>query len=125
MPKDWMLKMIKKSILLLVLAAAPAVADPASVHHVKVSKSGGAYTFDVTIRHTDKGWDDYADVFRIKDPAGNVLGQRDLAHPHVDEQPFTRSLSGVKIPEGVDTVIVEAHDTVTGWSANVKTVKLP
>lgn len=117
--------MIKKSILLLALAASPAVADPASVHHVKVTKSAGAYTFDVTIRHTDTGWDDYADVFRIKDTAGNILGQRDLAHPHVDEQPFTRSLSGVKIPAGVDTVVIEAHDTVTGWSTNVKTVKLP
>ncbi len=117
--------MIKKSILFLALATSPALADPSTVHHVKVSKAAGAYTFDVTIRHTDKGWDDYADVFRIKDPSGNILGQRDLAHPHVDEQPFTRSLSGVKIPANVDTVVIEAHDTVTGWSANVKTVKLP
>jgi hypothetical protein len=117
--------MIKKSILILAFAAAPAFADPATVHHVKVSKTGGAYTFDVTIRHTDMGWDDYADAFRIKDPAGNVLGTRDLAHPHVNEQPFTRSLSGVQVPEGVSEVIVEARDTVLGWSAATKTVKLP
>ena len=117
--------MIKKSILILAFAAAPAFADPATVHHVKVSKSGDSYTFDVTIRHTDTGWEDYADAYRIKDPAGNVLGTRDLAHPHVDEQPFTRSLSGVKVPEGVTEVIIEAHDTVLGWSAATKTVKLP
>ena len=117
--------MIKKMILFLTLAASPAYADPSTVHHVKVSKSAGTYTFDVTIRHTDTGWEDYADSFRIKDSAGNLLGQRDLAHPHVEEQPFTRSLSGVKIPDGVDTVVIESHDTVTGWSANVKSVKLP
>jgi len=117
--------LIKKTLLLLSLAATPAVADPSSVHHVKVSKSGNGYTFDVTIRHTDTGWDDYADTFRVTDTAGNVLGERDLAHPHVDEQPFTRSISSVKIPAGVDTVIIESHDTVTGWSTNTKTVKLP
>lgn len=117
--------MIKTSLMILVFAAAPAFADPATVHHVKVSKTDGAYTFDVTIKHTDMGWEDYADAFRIKDPTGNILGTRDLAHPHVDEQPFTRSLSGIKVSDGVSEVVIEAHDTVLGWSAATKTVKLP
>lgn len=117
--------MIKQTILILALAASPAFADFATVQNVKVTKIGSGYTFDVTILHTDRGWEDYADVWRIKDTNGNILGERQLAHPHVDEQPFTRSLSGVRIPDGVDTVVVEAHDTVNGWSANIKTVKLP
>ncbi len=102
-----------------------AGADPATVQRVLVAKDGNSYSFEVTIRHTDTGWEDYADLWRIKDENGTVFGERNLAHPHVDEQPFTRSLSGVRIPEGVDTVIIEAHDTVTGWSAASKTVKLP
>lgn len=117
--------MIKRSLAILTLLATPAFADPAVVQNVKVSKSGNSYTFDVTISHTDTGWDDYADIWRIKDMNGNILGERSLAHPHVNEQPFTRSLSGVQIPDGTDTVIVEAHDTVTGWAPSVKTVKLP
>ncbi len=119
------IEMIKKIVVILAALASPAFADPAVVQNVKVSKTAGGYTFDVTISHTDTGWDDYADVWRIKDPDGNVLGQRDLAHPHVNEQPFTRSLSGVVIGDGIDSVVIEAHDTVTGWSSSTKTVKLP
>ena len=47
-------------------------------------------------------------------PDGTVLGVRVLTHPHVDEQPFTRSLSGVAIPPGIDTVTVRARDSVHG-----------
>lgn len=115
-----------KKILTLVLAllAVPAFADDALVEHVSVSNVGDRYTFSVTIRHPDTGWDHYVDAWRIKDPDGNVLGVRDLAHPHVDEQPFTRSLSNVQIPNGVVTVIIDAHDTVDGWSPNSKEITL-
>ena len=47
---------------------------------------------------------------------GNPLGLRELVHPHVNEQPFTRSLSGVGIPEGIDAVIIKARDSVHGVS---------
>lgn len=118
--------MIKQTLLTTLLIAAPALAwaDPATVQNVKVSKSGDTFSFDVTIRHTDTGWDDYADIWRVKDENGKVLGERILAHPHVNEQPFTRSLSGVAIPAGTTQVVIEAHDTVTGWSAATKTVPL-
>jgi len=48
-----------------------------------------------------------------------------LYHPHVGEQPFTRSLSGVAIPEGVSKVTVEAHDSVQGWGGATVEVELP
>ncbi|KIN74196.1 hypothetical protein [Sulfitobacter guttiformis] len=117
--------MIKRFLLALTMLATPALADNAVVRNVKVVKVGGAYTFDVTITHTDTGWDDYADMWRVKDTSGAVLGERNLAHPHVNEQPLTRSLSGVQIPNGVTEVIIEAHDTVNGWNPEGKTVKLP
>jgi len=44
-----------------------------------------------------------------------VLATRTLLHPHENEQPFTRSLSGVRIPDGVTEVIVRAHDKVHGY----------
>ena len=117
--------MIKRTIATFLLLTSAAAADPARVQNVSVQKSGDSYTFSVTIRHTDTGWDDYADIWRIKDMNGNVLGERDLAHPHVNEQPFTRSLSGVRIPAGVTQVVVEAHDTVNGWASGEKVVNLP
>jgi len=115
----------KPSLLIAALFAAPAYADPARINGVVVSKSGGGYDFDVTVSHTDIGWEDYVDKWRIKDEAGNVLGTRSLAHPHVEEQPFTRSLSGVSIPAGVTVVLIDAHDTIGGWSAEAKRVELP
>ena len=56
-------------------------------------------------------------------PAGRVLATRVLLHPHVDEQPFTRSHS-VKIPRDVDEVTVRAHDKVHGYGGAEMTVAL-
>jgi hypothetical protein len=53
-----------------------------------------------------------------------VLGTRTLYHPHVEEQPLTRSLSGVRIPDGVTSVIVRAHDLEHGYGGKEFSVKL-
>lgn len=74
------------------------------------------WSVDVTLKHGDTGWDHYADNWRVVDDEGNILGDRVLLHPHVDEQPFTRDLSNVKVPEGTATVYIEAHDKVHGWT---------
>jgi hypothetical protein len=46
---------------------------------------------------------------------GTVLGTRVLLHPHVNEQPFTRSLGGVSVPDGVNEIFIEASTNTTGW----------
>ena len=48
-----------------------------------------------------------------------------LLHPHVGEQPFTRALTGVAIPAGIDTVIIRAHDSVDGFGGKTLTLRLP
>ena len=53
------------------------------------------------------------------------LGERVLAHPHENEQPFTRSLSGVVIPDGVDTVTIAARDSVLGFCGEVFVLEVP
>ncbi len=80
--------------------------------------------FNVTIRHADEGWSHFANGWQIFTPAGELLGHRALAHPHVNEQPFTRSISRVKIPASVDTVILKAHDSVHGESERKYVLKL-
>jgi len=97
------------------LTAAPALAGPADVLEVDARASGGSWSFHVTVRHADTGWDHYADAWRVVGPDGTVYGTRTLFHPHVGEQPFTRSLSGVLIPDAIGKVTVEAHDSVHGW----------
>jgi len=103
----------------------PASAGEAKVVRATVSKTGDTWRFDVTVSHADTGWEHYADAWRVVGPDGTVYGTRKLYHPHVDEQPFTRSLSGVAIPPGVRTVTIEARDSVHGWGATTVQVTLP
>jgi len=112
-------------VLALALLPGPALAGKADVLAVAAHRSGGGWSFDVTVRHADTGWDHYADAWRVVGPDGTVFGTRTLFHPHVGEQPFTRSLSGVAIPEAVTTVTVEAHDKVHGWGGAAVEVVLP
>jgi hypothetical protein len=108
------------------LAGQPAGAGEADVTDVAVrSSSGGGFHFDVTVRHADEGWQHYADAFEIVGPTGKVLGTRVLFHPHVTEQPFTRSLRDVRIPAGVKAVQVRARDKVHGLGGKTLRVNLP
>jgi len=116
--------MFKRIFLATAVISAPVFADPPVINAVNVEKSGGAWRFDVTLSHDDTGWDHYADGWRIIDSAGNELGHRKLAHPHVNEQPFTRSLSSVQIPDDISEVGIQARDNITGWGGEIKMVKL-
>ena len=104
----------------------PSIAGEADVTAVDIKKEDqNTYHFSVTVRHDDTGWDHYANKWEVIDDNGTVLGTRILQHPHVGEQPFTRSLSGVKIPAHIKTVTVRAHDSVHKYGGKVMTVDLP
>ncbi|MDA7949400.1 MAG: hypothetical protein MPJ78_18215 [Hyphomicrobiaceae bacterium] len=108
------------------LTPANALSGEADVVGVKIIKEGtGTYRFDVTVRHADEGWKHYADAWEVVAPDGTVLGTRKLAHPHENEQPFTRSLPGVRIPDGVDEVTVRAHDSVHELGGAEMRVQVP
>ena len=112
--------------LLVLLMPLPAQADRADVLDVRMSKTTTeVYNFDVTIRHADDGWEHYANKWDILGPDGSILGTRVLFHPHVSEQPFTRSLSDVRIPAGTDAVTIRAHDSVHGYGGKEVTIKIP
>jgi hypothetical protein len=109
----------------LIAPPVAAMAGEADVVAVDLIETGErVYTFSVMVAHTDKGWDHYADRWEIVAPDGRVLATRVLLHPHVDEQPFTRSLGDVAIPDGIETVEVRAHDSVHGLGGQTMTVKL-
>jgi hypothetical protein len=108
------------------LSGKPATAGEANVEKVAVrASSDGSYRFDVTVRHGDEGWQHYADAFEIVTPDGKVLGTRILYHPHETEQPFTRSLSRVRIPAGIPAVDVRARDKKHGLGGKTMRVALP
>jgi len=81
----------------------------AQVTYVKASQSkDGSWCFDTTVRHNDQGWEHYANSWEVIDLEGNQLGYRQLAHPHVHEQPFTRSQCGIQIPKTITKIAVRA-----------------
>lgn len=91
-------------------------ADPPVIEVAQARQATSGWRFDVTLSHPDTGWDHYADGWRVLDMAGNELGLRVLFHPHVEEQPFTRALDKVQIPQGTGQVQVQARCLVDGWS---------
>jgi hypothetical protein len=110
----------------MLLISTAVYAGEADVIEVDVKQTGGdTYFFKVTVRHADEGWDHYADKWDVVAPDGTVLGTRTLYHPHVDEQPFTRSLSDVKISESITEVTVRAHDSVHKYGGKTVKVAVP
>lgn len=98
----------------LMIFATTAVADIPKVVAVTVAESNNTWRFNVSIEHADTGWDHYANGWGVYLEDGTELGYRVLAHPHVNEMPFTRSLSGVEIPEDVTRVFIRPRDSVHG-----------
>lgn len=112
------------ALILCLFPALPAEADPPVIEHIAVRQMTNGWQFDVTLSHPDTGWEHYADGWRVLDMDGNELGTRVLYHPHVDEQPFTRSLGGIDIPPGTDAVLIQARCLIDGWSENTVKVGL-
>lgn len=109
-----------KRLAFLACLAGPAFADVPVVENVTIT----GHRVSVTLSHPDTGWDHYADGWEVLDANGNRIGYRELAHPHVDEQPFTRSLSGVEIPAGATSVFIRVRCNVDGWSDDLYEVRL-
>ena len=110
----------------MLIISTAAYAGEADVVEVEVKRTAEhIYFFKVTVRHADEGWDHYANKWDVVAPDGSVLGTRTLYHPHVDEQPFTRSLSDVKIPEAITEVTVRAHDLVHEYGGKTVIVAVP
>jgi len=95
------------------LAATSVLAGEADVVAAEAFlNADGTFRIEATVSHADTGWAHYANSFEIVAPDGTVLSTRVLAHPHVDEQPFTRGLGSVAVPAGIDSISIRAHDLV-------------
>ena len=100
------------SSLLLTCLSITCQAGQAVVVDAKVKQlAGSRYTIDVTLEHGDEGWKHYANTWQVQTESGQVLGTRTLHHPHVNEQPFTRSLT-LKIDPSIKSIFIQAMDSV-------------
>jgi hypothetical protein len=111
---------------MLMMTGQTVLAGDADVIDIDVTCKGReTCSFSVTIKHDDTGWDHYANGWEIIDSSGNVIAVRELTHPHVNEQPFTRSLDSVSMPAEIDQVTIRASDSVHGNEGKHLIVDLP
>ena len=101
------------------------IASEAIVMDAEVKKGNdGSFIFYVTVQHADEGWNHYADHLLILDKDEQMIAARKLMHPHVKEQPFTRSLSYIQIPDDVTEIIIRAHCSVDKHTGKDLTLKI-
>lgn len=105
-------------------ATGSAVQQHPDVIAATATSTEDGWTITATLSSPYDSPERYADAWRVLDPDGAVLGVRHLVHDHADEQPFTRSLEGVEIPEAVAEVTIEGHDLRYGWGGATVTVEL-
>lgn len=110
--------------------SAPASDDPAEffpdvLDATATRAADGTWTFSVTLSSPYDTPEQYADAWRVVDAEGTELGFRLLTHDHANEQPFTRSQSGIEIPEGVTAVTIQGRDQANGWGGSFLDYELP
>ncbi len=116
-----------KMIITALILVFPFIAYASDAKIIKASAeltSAQKFNISVTLKHGDTGWEHYANAWRVYSPDGELLGERVLHHPHVDEQPFTRSLLGLRVPSGLTEIIIIAVCSKTGESKQKYSLKL-
>ena len=117
---------MRKDLLSLLLLLLPVIslAGEADVLSAEVEHVGGEfYRFNVSVQHTDEDWDHFAKAWEVLTPEGKLLGSRILRHPHINEQPFTRSLT-IKIPKEINKVTIRAYDLIHEFGGKELTLEL-
>ena len=89
-------------------------------------RTDGRWDVHVAVFHNDEGWDHYANIWQVVDSAtGKVIGERILAHPHDNEQPFTRSLIGLTIPGDVREVRIRSRCNLHDFGGREISFEMP
>lgn len=107
--------MFRLSILMMLFSSVVMAGQPEVIRVQLQATDVATYRIDVTLKHADTGWDHYADGWDVLDNNKYKIATRVLYHPHEEEQPFTRSLSGVKISADTDVIYIRGHDKVHGY----------
>lgn len=85
----------------------------------------GTYRLAVTISSPYDSAERYASGWRVIDPAGETLAEHRLAHDHADEQPFTRTQTGLEIPGNIEQVTIEGRDLTNGYGGGTVQLDVP
>jgi hypothetical protein len=105
--------------------------DPQDKHYPDVVAGrlvpSGAGRYDVTVSLSSP-YDTrfrFADGWRVLTSRGDFLGERWFHRHHAFEQPWTRTLRGIRIPADVDEVVLEGHDVMYGYGGGAYFLRVP
>ena len=122
------MKILISSVVLLILRLPIILAQNSSspkqcCHVVELDafEEGGTWSFSASMSspyEVQTGLSKYCDLFEVRTTSGmnyTVLGKRAFDQDHPYEQPFTRVIRDVTLPNGVNSVVAIAHDSVDGY----------
>lgn len=98
--------------------AGLALAGPAEVVDAHAVDTGPGWRVTIVVLHTDTGWGDFVDGWRIAGPDGSLYAQQTIRHPRRDAGRVTHMIEDVRIPESVAVVVIGAHTSDHGWGAD-------
>jgi hypothetical protein len=110
--------------LLLSLLAATAQAGEPRVTWVEVTEEVRSHTVTAVLEHDDEAAYHFLDGWRVTTSEGEVLAEQGFEHPRPQAPPRRATLTGIRLPEGVERIRVEAHDRLHGWGDDAVEVEL-
>ncbi len=120
---------LRAAVVALALICASPLALPGAADVIAATArqaADGSWSFEVTMRCDDRGADYFCDRFEVLTPTARVVGVRRLLHDHTDEQPSTRDLQGVHVPDGFPRgVLIRGHHNIRGYDGAALKLELP
>lgn len=117
-------KSVFPAIFVAISLAGPVCADQPQVLSATARKAGLGWRIEATVSHPDSGWDHFIDYWVVETRDGTEIDRRNLLHPHTSEQPLTRSIPSVSVPDGIRKVFIRAHCRRDGMSKDRFMLKL-
>jgi len=95
-------------IFFIFLSVKISAQPPEIIKAEAIVQSNQLFDIAVTIKHPDTGWEHFANEWVVIVDDEKEVAKRTLYHPHVKEQPFTRYLRDVLIPQDAKSIKVFA-----------------
>ena len=114
---------MKTKLTLILLFITSLYSNEVDVINATASCQDNNCYITATLKHNDTSWKHYANKFDII-VDNIIIATRILHHPHIHEQPFTRSISNVKIPNNTKTITIKAHDLIHKYGGKEFIIKL-
>jgi len=122
----WTLVLALFALPTMALAQKKAPTVPTHVVGAAMSRNlDGSYDLRVNVRSQDKGPEYYADRVEVLDPSGKLLHTIKVDESHENKQPFGVSAANLRLPDGIEHIVLRARMKPGGAHGRDRMLKLP